>query len=537
VDIHTCVEHIGNQIKKSTKKDPYMKKILSLIILILLLTSCAKVNTNKQIKKSNMYENIRRPVVAGQYYPTEAAQLELKIKKYLDAVPENNINNLEIKAIMSPHAGYDFSGAIAAYAYKPLKDRKIDTVVILCNSHNNYFKGAAIDSTDAWQTPLGIVEVNHDFADKLINASKIISYNNQVHTNEQTLEVELPFLQIVLQNGFRIVPILFGNMDDSDFIQVANTLASNLGDNDLVVASTDMSHYPSYQDANTIDQETLKAIATGNLAKLEDHVAKTEKAKIKNEQTLLCGIDGVKTVLFLVEKLKWDKIEILKYANSGDVLIGDKARVVGYGTVAFLQTKNSQIEKKSELQDTKTTEEFSDNDKQILLTIARETVETYIKNKSVPDFPIVNEKLKRPAGAFVTLEEDGRLRGCIGQIIATSTPLWQVVRNMAIEAATEDPRFEPLKPKELPDIKYEVSILSQPKSINNWQQVELGKHGVIIKKGSRSGVFLPQVATETGWTKEEFLSHLCSEKAGLPSDSYKNDPGVEIFVFTAEVAK
>jgi AmmeMemoRadiSam system protein A len=170
-----------------------------------------------------------------------------------------------------------------------------------------------------------------------------------------------------------------------------------------------------------------------------------------------------------------------------------------------------------------------------LIKIARESVEAFARDGKILDFKVKDEALNKEQGAFVTLHKNGDLRGCIGLIESHGLPLWQVVRNMAIAAASEDYRFNPVGVKELADLNYEISVLSIPKKIMNWRDVELGLHGVIIKKEMSSGVFLPQVATETGWTKEEFLSRLCADKAGLAPDSYKNDPKVELYVFEAEV--
>ena len=168
---------------------------------------------------------------------------------------------------------------------------------------------------------------------------------------------------------------------------------------------------------------------------------------------------------------------------------------------------------------------------QELLNIARASVENYICSGSATEFNIGDDLLKARQGAFVTLHKDGKLRGCIGQIIPSKKPLWQVVHDMAIAAAIKDNRFSPVSAEDLEKLKYEISVLSVPRKINNWQDIELGKHGVIIRKGLRSGVFLPQVADETGWSKEEFLSQLCSQKAGLAQDCYKKN--VELKIFTA----
>lgn len=170
----------------------------------------------------------------------------------------------------------------------------------------------------------------------------------------------------------------------------------------------------------------------------------------------------------------------------------------------------------------------------MLLKIARDTVEMFVREGKIPDLYIQDERLNRPEGAFVTLHKNKELRGCIGQIEPTGEPLWKVVREMAVAACSEDDRFFPVNIDELDKLEYEISVLSCPERVDDWHNIELGKHGVIVRQGRRGGVFLPQVATETGWTLEEFLSQLCYQKAGLPPDCYK-DTNTEIKVFTAQV--
>ena len=170
-----------------------------------------------------------------------------------------------------------------------------------------------------------------------------------------------------------------------------------------------------------------------------------------------------------------------------------------------------------------------------LLAIARQTVESYVREGKILKFEIKDERLQKKEGAFVTLHKGGQLRGCIGQIIPSGEPLWEVVRDIAITAASQDYRFNPVTSGELDKLDYEISVLSVPEEIDNWRNIKLGEHGVIVEGGERSGVFLPQVATETDWSLEEFLSQLCSQKAGLDPNCYKNDPNVKLKTFTAQV--
>jgi hypothetical protein len=476
---------------------------------------------------ASSYHKVRQPAVAGQFYPGDPGRLSANINAYLEKASTTSTPE-PIRGILVPHAGYDYSGPVAAYAYNQIRGQHYETVVLICNSHTAYFNGAVIDDADGWETPLGVVPVNRELAAKLISADSELSYNSEAHAADHTLEVQLPFLQVALKGDFQIVPILFGNTSDESYKKLAQVLFDNLGEDDLVVVSTDMSHYPDYDDANRIDRTTLEKIAALDMAGLDRHISDTEAAEVSSEDTLLCGIDGAKTAMALARLADWQPV-ILHYANSGDTPeIGDKARVVGYGAMAFGQVPSAKFRVQND-------EKILNNEqKKALLAIARQTAEKYVREGKVAEFDISDERLEWKEGAFVTLTKGGQLRGCIGQIIPTEKPLWQVVRDMAIAAATEDPRFAPVSKRELPEIEYEISVLSRPEKIEDWRQIELGQHGVIVKSGYHSGVFLPQVATETGWDRETFLAELCSQKAGLPANCYKSKD-VTLEVFTAQV--
>ena len=472
-----------------------------------------------------MPKNIRQPAVAGQFYPAEPDKLKAEIEKFLKQATSSPWTG-EVRAMMVPHAGYDFSGPVAADGYKLLTGRKIKTVVLIGNSHQAYFSGLAIDTNDVWQTPLGSVAVDKALANKLISADDAIKFNGQPHQSEHSLEVQLPFLQTVLAEGFKIVPILFGNEPGDDWQKLAQALAKNLGPDDLVIASSDMSHYPADQDAQKIDRATLEKIKAGRVTDLEQYISQTEAKNIANEQTLLCGAEAVKTMVALAQAANWQESEIIQYADSWQTSKMDESRVVGYGVVAFAKIKNEKQKIKND--------ELNEQQQKELLKIVKETVESFVTNGKVLEYDLTDERLNQHQGAFVTIYKNGLLRGCIGLIEPSDKPLWQVVRDMAMAAASQDQRFSPVTEDELPSLRFEVSVLSVPEKIDDWHKIQLGRDGVIIRKGFRSGVFLPQVATETGWSKEEFLAQLCWQKAGLAPDDYKSKD-VELDVFTAQV--
>ncbi len=507
-----------------------MRKPLYLIVIVLLLTACgmkpaAHLNNNHKnmLSSQKQFTKIRRPAVAGQFYPASSLELGENLEKLLAG---DQLSLPRPRALLVPHAGYIFSGKVAAAAYRQLVGRNYQTVFLVGNSHFAYFSGIAIDANQAWETPLGQVEIDLAKAKKLTEISNAITFNSEVHSRDHSLEVQLPFLQKVLGKNFKIVPILVGALNRAEDI-LAPALEETIGPDDLVVISSDMSHYPSYENAKQIDQRTLEIIISKNIAQLENHIQTTMMAEIEGEETLLCGLDGVKTLMRLAQQKEW-RGQILKYANSGDTGLGEKNKVVGYGAVVFYAAENNDKTEEA-------TEELNRLQQKQLLEIAKTAVESYVTAQIIPQFTIQDKRLNKRQGAFVTLKKQNQLRGCIGQIIPSQNPLWQVVRDMAIAAATEDPRFSPVNISELPKLEYEISVLSPPVKITNWQQIELGKHGVIIQRGWQQGVFLPQVAEETGWSLEEFLAQLCSQKAGLAPDCYKNDPKVEFKIFTAQV--
>ena len=465
----------------------------------------------------------RQPAVAGSFYPAGQEELLSTLKQlFTDAVPSKEIKN--IIAIISPHAGYVFSGEVAASAFNQIDPTKLyENIFILGSSHYISFDGAAIYSRGNFITPLGTVKVNTVLADQLLQNNSVFSNRTDAHAREHSLEVQLPFLQYRLKKEFKIVPIILGTQSPETCRRIAAALQPFLNSKNLFVISTDFSHYPSYADAKNIDNATADAILRNSPETLIHSMAGSEQKGYANLATCLCGWTSVLTLLSMTEGNADVEFTRIQYRNSGDTENGEKSRVVGYNAIAV------------SLKEKKEPTEFrlTDKDKKNLLTIARITIERFVKNHKNPE---IEEKtiptiLKTHCGAFVTLKKNGSLRGCIGRF-DVSEPLYKVVQEMAIASATQDSRFLPVELDEIPGLEIEISVLTPMRRIDSIDEIELGKHGIYIKKGNRSGTFLPQVAIETGWTKEEFLGRCAQDKAGIGWDEWKD---AEVYVYEALV--
>lgn len=478
--------------------------------------SWAAASDRKGVKTMN---NVREPVVAGSFYPNNELKLRQMINGFLKNTKKAKVTTAELVGLIVPHAGYVYSGQVAAYAYNLVRDIQVEKIIIMGPSHQVAFQGASVYAGSKYRTPLGEAIVDQNIVNTLIRASKFITYQPRAHQYEHSVEVQIPFIQVVKPKA-RIIPIIIGTVSPDICRQIASVIADVARDGQtLIVASSDMSHYHSYEQAVKMDREVLEHIENFSIEGLSKLLATGEGE--------LCGAGPVLTLMFVCQELNANNVSILKYANSGDVT-GDKTQgVVGYSAVAFYKNL-SHNPKKNKNQEGQLNQE----ERQELLNIARATIEAVVKGKKIPEFKVKSPKLKEHRGAFVTLHLNGRLRGCIGRFVAHE-PLYQIVSKMAIAASTQDYRFRPVSPEELDDIEIEISVLSPLKKIDSIDQIKMGVHGIYIREGARSGCFLPQVAQETGWTKEQFLEHCCRDKAGLDKDAWKK--GAEIYIFTAEV--
>jgi MEMO1 family protein len=505
-----------------------MRTRLILALLLIFNSSCRPQNNNTTImQESNQELVIREPVVAGQFYPGDPDELRTELGRFF-ATAAKRKSEENVLAVIAPHAGYVFSGGVAASSYNQLDSSKqYKTIFIIGSSHRVAFDGASIYIQGNFKTPLGIIPVDFELANKLLAGNKCFNTRTDAQLYEHSLEVQLPFLQYKLKNPFKIVPIVIAAQNKETCKSIAAALKPYFTDENLFVISTDFSHYPSYDDAVVNDKLTAGSILSNNPRELIRTLDENEQRGVDNLATSLCGWTSVLTLMYITENMEGIHYHSVEYKNSGDAKgYGDKYRVVGYYSISV--TGHAGIKDEADQSDESL---FTPRDKRQLLSLARKTIDNYVRIGEIyqPDVSGFSLAVTSPSGAFVTLHKDGRLRGCIGRFDA-SMPLYKVVQEMAIAAATQDSRFSPVTPDEVSAIDIEISVLTPLKKIKSIDDIVLGKHGVYIKKGFRSGTFLPQVAHETKWTLEEFLGHCAQDKAGIGWDGWKD---AEIYTYEA----
>jgi hypothetical protein len=466
---------------------------------------------------------VRPAAVAGSFYPADANVLAKMVDGFLAKAAPPHLT--DVVALVAPHAGYEYAGQVAAYSYALLKGRKFDRVVVIAPSHYEAFGFASVYDGAAYTTPLGQVPVDRAFAAKLASMSKLIKLSGAGHTvtqdkREHALEDQLPFLQRVL-GQFQLVPIIIGDQSYETCRALGLALAKLMqGTNTLIVASSDLSHYHPYDDAVRIDHKTLKAIEEW------DYLSMARNFEPDVNVWEACGGYPIIAAMIASERLGASQAKVLDYANSGDTA-GDKTRVVGYGAVAFVKAQAGGAVGETPFS-------LSAREKDELLKIARQSVESEVRDGKQYEYspPAGLEALAQERGAFVTLKEHGQLRGCIGYV-APMKPLCITVRDVAMFAALRDSRFRPVTASELGALEYEISVLSPMRRVMDIKEIRVGTHGLIMKRGEREGLLLPQVPVEEKWDRSTFLEETCY-KAGLPKGCWQ-DADTDIFRFTALV--
>ncbi len=472
----------------------------------------------------NMQQKDRQPAVAGMFYEGDSSSLEAHLKS-LFSTAKGRISEDEVAALIVPHAGYVYSGGVAASGFNQIPpETDIERVFLIGSSHRVAFEGASVYASGDYITPLGKVEVDHEVVDELMASSREIHFDPDVHAEEHSLEVEVPFLQYHLKRPFKLVPIVMGPHDATASAKVGKVLSKWFKPGNLFVISTDFSHYPAYEDAERVDKKTADAILKNDPGALMKVLEGNQKEHVNGLATSLCGWTSVLTLLNITEEDPDVRYEKVEYKNSGDARFGDKSRVVGYNAIAVFRKGKTK----------KDSDGFSldETDKKWLLKRSRQTLKTIVRGETPePPEEDLSPQLEVKTGAFVSLYQEGKLRGCIGNF-GGDVPLWKMVDQMTTSTALNDSRFLPVTFEEVDDIRIEISVLTPLKKINDVLQIVPGKHGIYLEKEGRTGTFLPQVAEKTGWSLEELLGHCARDKAGLGWDGWKD---ANIYIYEALV--
>ena len=487
---------------------------------MMMMNSCNGKATDRQALLGNQTKQagVRPATQANRFYTGDAEELREEVDSFL-SLHRGRTQYVHVAAVIVPHAGYYYSGNVAASAYMSIDAKKpYKRIFLLGPSHHEWLNGASVNTeADYYATPLGNVMVDSETAKNLTEDS-VFFYRPEAHDREHCLEVQLPFLQRRFGDNLPpIVPIIISTNDYQKLKRMAEMLKPYFTDENLFVISSDFSHYPDYEDACEVDARTGKAIETGRVEELIATIEANERSGKRNLATSACGQFPIITLMLMLDGHY--EVKHLMYQNSGDIS-GDHSRVVGYHSFAILRKDSTDFV-------------LSDEDKRLLKEIAFQSIKDSLDGKPIaqPMFNVQRSMFNAKCGAFVSLHKHGRLRGCIGHF-GEDVPLHEIVAEMARAAAFEDPRFSPVHREELEDLDIEISVLTPMRRIQSLDEFELHRHGIYIRKGYRSGTFLPQVADEVNWTKEEFVGHCSQDKAGLGWDGWKD---AELYVYEAIV--
>lgn len=463
-------------------------------------------------------ERIRMPVFAGTWYPKDETELTATLKSYIEDAKVESVGG-EVIGLICPHAGYIYSGKVAAHAYRTLKGKSYDVVVLVGPSHRYPFKGASVYSQGSWVSPLGVLKIEESVAKSILDHDETIRDIEAAHVKEHSLELQLPFI-IEMLGQVPIVPIVMGEQDLENVRIVAEAIASALrGKKGLIIASSDLSHYHDGATADKMDARLIDFVKAMDTKGLMDEL---RKGSIE-----ACGGGPIAVALMASRELGADRVKILKHTNSGDVT-NDYGSVVGYLAAVLYRSERNKEGNSPGWQGSV----INSDDQEYLHEIVRETIRAALEGTEPLYEKRESKALHERRGAFVTLKIDGKLRGCMGQLVPAGS-LIEVVKAMAIAAAFKDPRFRPVTKEEFELLEIEISVLTPLELIHDPNNVKVGTHGIYIRKGFNSGVLLPQVATEQGWNRVEFLDATC-RKAGLPEGTWREE-GTEIYTFSAQV--
>jgi len=464
---------------------------------------------------------------AGRWYPADPADLKAAVESYVEQAEIDPLPG-RLLAVVVPHAGYLYSGAVTGYAFRALQEAGCagHTLAIVGDTHTgNGSAEIAVWAAGAFETPLGMVPVDEVAAQAVVASDPRIAFDRAAFQDEHPVENQLPFVQIVCP-GARILPIVIRQSSLETVQILAGALAKTFGERPaMIVASTDLSHYHPYDEARQIDEVALQAIVSLDPQVVLEASHRCTELGIAHEPSTMCSQGAVLTALIATQQMGADRATVLHYANSGDVPIGGREQVVGYGAVALWQEGGEgnapagfALPHAPPGPDEPIA--LSPEAQRELLALARRTAAQFLAFETFPSFQTDDPALLQPLGAYVTYEKDGALRGCLGRL-SGDRPVYLNVQYAAAAAALADPRFPAVTPQELKELTLEITLLHPMRSVESPDEIQIGRDGVVMRVGEKDGaLFLPQVPMEQGWDLEATLVNLC-RKAGLPDDAWQ----------------
>ncbi len=418
----------------------------------------------------------REAVYAGSFYPASARELKAAIKRTVD----EKATREEVIGYYAPHAGYQFSGVVVGAVVSRVQLK--DTFIIIGVSHQGMGAPFSIMTEGSWETPLGEVQIDSDLAKRILSGSTYLKSDVLAHLEEHSVEVQLPFIQY-FRPDVKFVPILLSHGNAAIYKSIGKAIAKAIkesGKDAVIVASGDMTHYETQKSAQTKDMKAVEAILALDVDLLLD--------RVRTMNITMCGYATASVLIYAAKELGAGHAELVKYQTSGDAS-GDYARVVGYAGVIFKKRAES-----------------------AQVRLARETVESYVNTRKVPELKTVPPEMTGRAGVFVSIHKGKALRGCIGTIGPTQKNIAEEIRQNAVSSATQDPRFPPISPSELADLNYKVDVLTDPEPVKSEKELDPKKYGAIVESGWRRGLLLPDLE---GVDTVEKQIEICRAKAGI----------------------
>lgn len=431
----------------------------------------------------------RNPVVAGQFYPGSADRLRAAIKALVDekAVRE------EVIGLVMPHAGYVYSGAVAGATISRVNFK--DTFIIIGPNHTGSGKPFSIMTDGTWKTPLGEVAIDTELAKKITDISDYLREDDTAHQNEHSIEVQIPFLQY-FRPDIKIVPIILAHASGAVYRQIGHEIAQAIresGREAVIIASSDMTHYEPDKSAREKDRQAIEAILNLDEGEL--------LRRVQEQNISMCGYAPAVSLITAAKELGASRAELVSYQTSGDTS-GDYSAVVGYAGIIICA-------------------------RHPLAQLARDAVESYIREGKAPNPAKLTPEMRQRAGVFVSIHKSDALRGCIGTFEPVQPNVAGEIIQNAISSATWDPRFPAITPGELDDLSYSVDVLTRPEPVDNPDELDAKRYGVIVEAGFRKGLLLPDLEGVNSVAEQIAI---CRQKAGI-------SPGEPVKLYRFEVRR